>query len=276
MNWPSYWESDREKQIEREREMAPRPSAPPEKKRLLWHDGSRLRRIRKEELKKLEEACKDCSGLSRYYVPLAIYIAVETGMRPREMFELTWQDVDLAGRTIQVPSEADARTIVLPFMSKWYLTRVMLALEKERRFYRNGMVFPIERKEFNHAYSHAAFRAGSMDLTFLHLRSEASFRFREAGLTVTEHGLMMSGGANVGVADFHLTLKSIQDKLDRHSLGGLTAQEADGKIPLIDPAEIIEVREWMMSEGLMKEEKAGPNIIRHFPFIVLHCLEVAA
>jgi hypothetical protein len=55
----------------------------------------RKRRLKEGELEALERHSRDCRGLNSYYVPLAIYLAVETGMRLQEIFNLTWQDVDI-------------------------------------------------------------------------------------------------------------------------------------------------------------------------------------
>jgi len=45
----------------------------------------RRRRLNSGELEKLDQACRECRGLNRYYVPLAIYLAVESGMRLQEI-----------------------------------------------------------------------------------------------------------------------------------------------------------------------------------------------
>ena len=55
----------------------------------------RKRKLQEGELAKLEQACKKCLGLNRFYVPLAIYLAIETGMRLQEIFNLIWQDMDV-------------------------------------------------------------------------------------------------------------------------------------------------------------------------------------
>ena len=46
----------------------------------------RKRRLKEGELGKLEHACR-IPELNEYYVPLAIYLAIETGMRLQEMFD---------------------------------------------------------------------------------------------------------------------------------------------------------------------------------------------
>src|SRR5579864_1865242 len=46
----------------------------------LRENPGRERRLKPGELMRLEQACKSCRGLNRYYMPLAIYLAIETGM----------------------------------------------------------------------------------------------------------------------------------------------------------------------------------------------------
>jgi integrase len=79
----------------------------------------RKRRLKEGELEKLEEACTECRGLNQFYVPLAMYLAIETGMRLQEIFNLTWQDFDFEKRRIEIRksktdhvSEHEGRTIV--------------------------------------------------------------------------------------------------------------------------------------------------------------------
>jgi integrase len=38
-------------------------------------------------------ACKECHGNNKFYVPLAMDLAVTTGMRLQEIFNLTWGDI---------------------------------------------------------------------------------------------------------------------------------------------------------------------------------------
>lgn len=79
----------------------------------------RKRRLKEGELERIERACEACRGLNRYYVPLAVYLAVETGMRLQEIFNLTWEDV-ATHRRIEIRksktdhlSQYEGRTIVL-------------------------------------------------------------------------------------------------------------------------------------------------------------------
>ena len=55
----------------------------------------RTRRLEEGELQRLERACDPCLGQNRLFVPLAILLAIETGMRLQEIFNLKWEDIDL-------------------------------------------------------------------------------------------------------------------------------------------------------------------------------------
>lgn len=61
----------------------------------------RKRRLNEGEQERLWEACRKCLGLNRHYVPLAIALAIHTGMRLQEIFNLTWQDIDFEKRLYQ-------------------------------------------------------------------------------------------------------------------------------------------------------------------------------
>jgi integrase len=193
----------------------------------------RNRRLKEGELQKLEEVCRHCRGLNRYYVPLAIYLAVETGMRLQEMFNLTWQDVDIKKRRVEVrKSKTDhltgikGRTIVLTLGAKSYLSSLAWSLRANRRFQKTDRIFPMTKGAFQQSWKDALKRASITDLTFHDLRREAGSRFDEAGLTKAEHDLQMGHvNRNMTSLYIHADLKSIQDKLDRYVLGGMTFEE---------------------------------------------------
>jgi integrase len=194
----------------------------------------RKRRLNEGELARLEHACEKCRGLNRYYVQLAIYLAVETGMRLQEMFNLTWEHIDTRARRIEIgKSKTDhltgdeGRTIVLTLGAGSFLGSLRRSLEVNRRFQKTDRVFPMAKGAFKQSWSDVLKRAGIVGLTFHDLRREAGSRFDEAGLTKGEHDLMM-GHANRDMTSLyvHANLKSIQDKLDRYILNGMTFDEA--------------------------------------------------
>jgi integrase len=183
----------------------------------------RTRRLEKGELRKLEIACEACRGPNRWFVRLAIYLAIETGMRLQEIFNLTFNDIDLHKRRIIVrKSKTDhvtgreGRTIVLPFLGWWFLIIHIRPLEERASFNGSDRLFPMTKGAFKQTWSEVIKRAKVKNLTFHDLRREAGSWFDQAGLTKGEHDLMM-GHANRDMTSLyiHADLNSIQDKLAR-------------------------------------------------------------
>ena len=88
--------------------------------REAWSPPERKRHLDASIFLKLDEACERLTGLAGYYVPLVIFLAVETGLRLDELCALKWQDVSLSERRIEVakprwPEEHEARTISFRF-----------------------------------------------------------------------------------------------------------------------------------------------------------------
>ncbi len=194
----------------------------------------RKRRLNDGELEKLERACEDCRGLNRYYVALAVYLAVETGMRLQEIFNLTWLDIDTPERRIEIRksktdhlSAYDGRTVVLTIGAQSFLDTLRHSLEVNGRFKSTDQIFPMTKDAFKQSWSDVLKRSKINNLTFHDLRREAGSRFDAAGLTKGEHDLMM-GHTNKDMTSLYIRadLNSIQDKLDRYVLGGMTFHEA--------------------------------------------------
>jgi integrase len=196
----------------------------------------RRRALQPGELEKLLEACKDCRGLNRYYVPLAIYLAIETAMRLQEIFNLAWGDVNIQTRRIEIRksktdhvSDYEGRTIVLTCMAMYLLDH-----GEEARPAAAKLIFPMTKGAFEQSWADVRKRAGieadrrGEILEFKDLRREAGNRFEKAGLSKLEHDLML-GHADKSMRGVYISpegpLKSIQDKLDRHTIG-MTFDEA--------------------------------------------------
>jgi integrase len=193
----------------------------------------RDRRLKEGELERLYDSIKLCRGLNREYVALAVDLAIESGMRLQEIFNLTWQDVDFAKRHIHIrKSKTDhlnaykGRTIVMSVLSIFFLGRLGVKLGRETQFQSSARIFPKSREAFKQSWADVVKRAGIKNLTFHDLRREAGSRFDEAGLTKAEHDLMM-GHASRDMASLyiHSSLKSIEHKLDRQVLHGQTLDE---------------------------------------------------
>jgi integrase len=57
-------------------------------------DETKKNRLETWELQKLIDACNGCLQLNKIRMPLAIFLAVETGMRRSELLNLKWADID--------------------------------------------------------------------------------------------------------------------------------------------------------------------------------------
>ena len=209
------------------------------------------------------KACERCLIPNNYYVPLAIYLAIDTGMRRQEIFNLVWADIDNDNRRIKIrksktdkaTGNSDGTTIVLPAKAKALLITLVAALiasagpellaeagfkdqydEWEFPQADDVRIFPMTEKAFTQSWADALKRAGIEDLHFHDLRREANTRFIKAGLTVEERNLMLrhaDKSMNATYVGRNFLLNGIQDKLDRFVLGGLTLDEAlekNGKV----------------------------------------------
>jgi integrase len=86
----------------------------------------RTRRLKEGELDTLIEICEKLSNTqNRLYIPLAINLAIETGMRKEELLNLRWADIDLDKRLIQIEesktdkkTDYEGRTIVMTVIAK--------------------------------------------------------------------------------------------------------------------------------------------------------------
>jgi integrase len=209
--------------------------------------GRRQRALEEGELERILEACKACHEPNNYYVPLAIWLAIYTGMRRQEIFNLLWSDIDDNNRRITIRKQKTDKltgnvgiptTIVLPAMALHLLITLVAVLFRESGEDEgeewafpslDARIFPMTEKAFTQSWSDVVKRAGIEDLQFHDLRREAQTRFIRAGLTVQEQNLMMrhaDKSMNAVYIGRNTLLKDIQDKLDRYALNGLTYEEA--------------------------------------------------
>ncbi len=244
---------------------------------LIWTPPVRDRHLDGGLFLKLDEACRQLTGLDRY-VPLIIFLMVETGLRIEELCTVKWQDIALEKRRMDVPKprwteDHEARTIVLSVRVGQYLGEVAAALKADHRFDPLAFLIPMRAPDIRRALEGVAHRAQvalGMAL-FYALHFEAESRFKEAGLTKTERDIMLGSALRI-LPGSQEDLVSIQDKLDRHLLDGRTYEEAKNSIPLIPAGQIIYVREFLAKRGLLEIEEASPTVIRHFPRVTLRIL----
>lgn len=204
----------------------------------------RKRRLLPGEEERLYEACKKCLGLNRTYVPLAVALAIETGMRLDEIFNLTWEDLDFDKRTIEVTksktdhvSEYTGRTIVMTILAGFYAAQLQFEIKLKTDTQPIGRIFPMTKDAFEQAFDDVLERAEIKPdrrgerLQFRDLRREAGSRFDEAGLTKSENELMLGHqGQDTNSIYIASKLKLIRDRLDRHFLSGRTPEEVQAAL----------------------------------------------
>lgn len=194
------------------------------------------------EYEKLIDASRDCRGVAnRLYLPLAIDIVLETGMRgdKNEVFELQWGDIDFERRTIAIRTsktdehqESPGRTIVLPWMT---MVRLAGLLDGKKKVRRTDRIFPMTKGALQQAFDRAKVRAGCPDLQWKDLRREANTRFgeREPALTDTQRKAMLGhlDGSN-DTNDIYSApaLRVIRQKLDMQFCGVTFEQRYAKKI----------------------------------------------
>jgi integrase len=220
--------------------------------------GRRERALENDELERILKAAKRCLEPNRYFVPLAIHLAIDTGMRRQEIFGLHWSDIDDVNRRIRIrKSKTDkatgnvGATIVLPAKAKSLLITLVMSLidiaggdirgEQWEYPTLDERIFPMSEKAFSQAFGDTLKRAGIENLHFHDLRRTANTRFIQAGLSVEERNIMLRHADKsmqaVYIGRNHL-LKQIEQKLDRFVLGGLTLDEAMDKGMTIDFGEM--------------------------------------
>jgi integrase len=195
----------------------------------------RKRRLQDGEMERLENACSHLHEQNKWYVPLAIYLAVETGMRLDEIFNLEWRDIDIDNRRIDIVksktdhvSESSGRLIVMT-VNAYAILILQYFSDKPKP---TDKVFPMSKDAFEQSFDHVLDRAKIQPdrrgerLQFRDLRREAGSRFDEAGLTKSENELMLGHeGQDTNSIYISSQLKRIQDKLDRYDLDGKTFAE---------------------------------------------------
>lgn len=179
----------------------------------------RTRRLYDGDLDKLYEHARQCRGPNAIYVQMAISLAVETGMRLQEIFNLRWDDVGIntferRRIVIKKSKNGHTRTIVMTVGARAYLMLIM-TYDGLREGPHDIKIFPMTKGAFKQAWDGVKKRAEIDDLTFHDLRHEAGSRFDELGLTKSENDLMM-GHVSKDMASLyiHPALDRIQAKLD--------------------------------------------------------------
>jgi integrase len=187
----------------------------------------RTRRLEEGEYQQLIAACSKCQGLNKFYLPIGIDLAIETGMREQELFNLRWRDIDFRRRVIHIrKSKTDhlqqfaGRRIVLPWGAMRWLA--MLKLSEELEASASDRVFPMTQGAFMQAFDAAVKRAKLDDLEYRDLRREAASRWDELEPPLTKAQIrLMLGHSDGDTTDIYISseLKEIRRKLDMQSTG---------------------------------------------------------
>jgi len=144
----------------------------------------RQRRLRPGEEEVLLAAC---AASSTTYLHSLVVLAIETGMRFGELVSITWGNVDLSARTVQLPDTKNGHPRTVPLSA-----RALRAIRTVPSGY-EGRVFMGKPGSIRAAFGAALKRSGvGSDLRFHDLRHEAVTRLFEKGLNPIEVG-MISG-----------------------------------------------------------------------------------
>lgn len=147
--------------------------------------NARNRRLEAGEAEKLQEAL---SGTRNPYIQPIVSLAIETGLRRREVLELTWRNIDLARRIAYIPTTKTGKPRTIPLTDA--ALEIISSLHKLDREQPSDTwddrLFPISLNAFKQAWKRVQKRSGLLDLRFHDLRHEALSRFCELGLTVPE------------------------------------------------------------------------------------------
>jgi integrase len=189
----------------------------------------RTRRLEDGELAQLLTASTKCHGHNKYYVPAAIWITLETGMREQEAFNLQWRDIDFDKRTIKIrKSKGDSmhqspgRTVVLPWNTMFILAELRFNRDKDAK--PTDRIFPMTQSALSEAIDKTIERAGLEDFQYRDLRREANSRWDdlEPPLTKTQRKAMLgqlSSSDDINEVYSVSNLNKIRDKLDRQGYG---------------------------------------------------------
>jgi integrase len=200
------------------------------------------RPLMKGELDRLLKSCEDCQGINKVRMPLAILMAVETGMRKGEMLRLRWKDIDNETRTIHIyrtktdhtkDEEDRGRTTPLTYI----VFRALQMLQCKTGD--QGKVFgDWTEVGLNNAWHEVRLRAGVKGFGWHHFRHEAISRFNTF---LTPEELRLVVGHSNDEEDGHTRItrgyihhdrdiyKRIGDKINAYSVGSL---KEDGSLNL--------------------------------------------
>lgn len=133
---------------------------------------ARTRVLTNEEIRKLMLVLEPTGRKSHWTKP-AVQLALATAMRRGELLSLTWEHIDLVGRTAFLPDtkNGDARTVPLSSVA----VQVLASLPRHI----SGVVLPVKALTLDAAFKRGVKSAGLEDLRFHDLRRTAITRMAE-------------------------------------------------------------------------------------------------
>ncbi|MCJ2186464.1 integrase [Novosphingobium beihaiensis] len=140
-------------------------------------NDARDRRLEGDEAETLRKALS--ASRNPFILPI-VELAIETGLRRREVLELTWSNVDATRRIAFIPQTKTGQPRTIP-LTDCALTIITTLTRSD-----DDRLFPITLNAFKQAWKRVQKRSGLEDLRFHDLRHEALSRFCELGLSVPE------------------------------------------------------------------------------------------
>lgn len=139
--------------------------------------NARSRRLEAGEAEKLQTAI---STARNPHIGPIVALAIETGLRRREVLELTRSNVNLRTRIAHIPLTKTGVPRTIPLTER--AAEIIAALPHSD----DGRLFPISQNSFKLAWRRIQQRSGLKDFRFHDLRHEALSRFCELGLSIPE------------------------------------------------------------------------------------------
>jgi len=167
--------------------------------------AARTRRLKEGELDRIIESTR--RSRSKMLLP-AVLLAIETGARASELIALTWEHIDLEGRTAHLPVTKNGHPRTIPLSSR--AVEVLAGLERQGEQVLHGMT----SRSLKRAWVACRERAGIEGLRFHDMRREAVSRMLERGLNLVEVS-QVSGHRSLAMLQVYArpTAESIAAKL---------------------------------------------------------------
>lgn len=178
--------------------------------------NARERRLEAGEEQRLYESARRGYAYKEESV-LVIGFALETAMRSQEMLLARWQDVNFAGRTLNIPKEhVKTKTFRQVPLSK----RAMEIIEeqKARKSEATDRIFWCwdDSRDLGKHFRRICHRAGIQDLLIHDLRHEATSRFFEKGKLSDMEIMKITGHTQYSTLERYVKLRpsTLADKMD--------------------------------------------------------------